>query len=133
MSDYVAQLQVAIHHVLDRLAAELEGVELTHAECNALHQLAQPRSVRELQRATGQRASTLTSVLDRLEGRGLIRRAVSDTDRRSFTISLTRSGRRAAGEVDRAFAAVNATIAGDVTPADLAGFRRVVAAIAGGR
>ena len=35
---------------------------------------------------------TLTGVLDRLEGKGLVTRVVSKDDRRSFTVKLTRQG-----------------------------------------
>ncbi|HPZ15665.1 MAG TPA: MarR family transcriptional regulator [Sphaerochaeta sp.] len=37
--------------------------------------------------------SRLTRVLDSLEARDLIARSLSDTDRRSLTVSLTKSGR----------------------------------------
>lgn len=36
--------------------------------------------------------STLTSVVDRLEKRGLIRRTISQRDRRSFCLELTKKG-----------------------------------------
>lgn len=45
--------------------------------------------------------STLTSVVDRLEGRGLLRRVISMRDRRSFGLELTEEGRRINVEHDR--------------------------------
>lgn len=128
MSDFVAELQAAVHRVLAQLGAELEPLDLTHAECNALHQLGEPQTVRALQHATGQRPSTLTSVLDRLERRGLVRRELTPDDRRSFTVALTEPGEAVAAEVDRAFAAVDAAIAEAVGAKDLAACRRVLAA-----
>src|SRR5919109_2503172 len=101
----VAALEGTVHRVLERLAAELRDLGLTQGEVNALVHLA-PRagsSVSRLQAATGQRASTLTGVIDRLERRGLVERRPNPHDRRSFTITLTAEGRSAAGRARRAF------------------------------
>jgi anti-sigma factor ChrR (cupin superfamily) len=68
----ITALEATVHRVLESLGAELEELGLTHGEVNALAQL-EPGSVRtvaELQTATGQRASTLTGVLDRLDAGG---------------------------------------------------------------
>lgn len=43
-------------------------------------------------------ASTLTSAVDRLEKRGLLRRVISVRDRRSFGLELTEEGKRAQEE-----------------------------------
>lgn len=56
--------------------------------------------------ATAQRPSTLTSVVDRLERRGLVRRELDPADRRSFRVQLTVDGRAARVRVDQAYAAV---------------------------
>ncbi|HMI70991.1 MAG TPA: MarR family transcriptional regulator, partial [Solirubrobacteraceae bacterium] len=101
----VAALEAAVHRVLDHLAAELADLGLRQAEINVLAQL-QPgaaRPVGELVAATGQRPSTLTGVLDRLERKRLVRRRVNAADRRSFTIELTPTGAAAAARVHEAF------------------------------
>jgi MarR family transcriptional regulator, organic hydroperoxide resistance regulator len=101
----VAALEGTVHRVLERLAAELGDLGLTQGEVNALVHL-EPRSgssASRLQAATGQRASTLTGVIDRLERRGLVERRPNPRDRRSFTITLTADGREAAARVRRAF------------------------------
>ena len=54
----------------------------------------QSRTVRELVDATGQRPSTFTGVLDRLERRGLIERRAYPTDRRSILVDLNASRQR---------------------------------------
>ena len=127
----VAALEAAVHRVLDHLAAELADLGLRQAEINVLAQLGPraPRPVGELVAATGQRPSTLTGVLDRLEGRGLVRRQVNAADRRSFTIGLTAAGEVAAGRVREAFDAVDARVRDAVAPADLEGFQRVLDAV----
>jgi DNA-binding MarR family transcriptional regulator len=101
----IAALEATTHRVLERLALELGDLGLSHAEVNSLAQL-EPgavRTVAELQAATGQRASTLTGVLDRLERRGLVERRLNPRDRRSFTVTLTDAGVEAAKRVGQTF------------------------------
>jgi DNA-binding MarR family transcriptional regulator len=127
----VAALEAAVHRVLDHLASELADLGLRQAEINVLAQLAPgtPRAVGELVAATGQRPSTLTGVLDRLERRRLVRRRVNPADRRSFTIELTASGERAAGRVHATFAALDERVLSDLPPAAAEGFHHVLDAV----
>ncbi len=62
--------------------------------------------MKELVQRTGQRPSTLTGVLDRLERRGLLGRTAHPRDRRSLQVVLTPEGRQARAPVDPAFSAV---------------------------
>jgi MarR family transcriptional regulator, organic hydroperoxide resistance regulator len=127
----VAALEAAVHRLLEHLAAELSDLGLRQAEVNVLAQLRPgvARSVGELVAATGQRPSTLTGVLDRLERRRLVRRRVNPTDRRSFTIALTAPGERAAARVHTAFAALDEGVLADVPASAVRGFDRVLAAL----
>jgi DNA-binding MarR family transcriptional regulator len=127
----IAALEAAVHRVLDHLAAELSDLGLRQAEVNVLAQLrpGAPRSVGELASATGQRPSTLTGVLDRLERRRLVRRRVNPADRRSFTIELTAPGERAAARVHGAFAALDEGVLADIPPAAADGFHQVLDAL----
>jgi DNA-binding MarR family transcriptional regulator len=127
----IAALEAAVHRVLDHLAAELAGLGLRHAEVNVLAQLrpGAPRSIGDLATVTGQRRSTLTGVLDRLEHRRLVRRRVNPADRRSFTIELTAAGARAADRVHAAFAALDEAVLGDVPPSAADGFHHVLDAL----
>jgi MarR family transcriptional regulator, organic hydroperoxide resistance regulator len=119
----IAEWQRVTHGLLAGLDRELSELRLSAAEINALACFTQPsRTVRELVHATGQRPSTLTGVLDRLERRRLIERRPHPTDRRSIAVHLTADGRVAADEVAAAFAAVEAGL-----PAD--DIRRVLAAL----
>jgi MarR family transcriptional regulator, organic hydroperoxide resistance regulator len=125
----IAQLEAATHRVVDHLSTALRGHGLTPGEVNALAHLRaeQPLSVAELQGLTGQRPSTLTGVIDRLERRGLARRAVNARDRRSFVLELTPEGVEAARTVEAAFAAVEARAGLDER--DVAAFHRVLRAL----
>jgi MarR family transcriptional regulator, organic hydroperoxide resistance regulator len=124
----VAAIEAAVHRVLDHLAAELADLGLRQAEINVLAQLhpGAARPVGELVTATGQRPSTLTGVLDRLERKRLVRRRVNAADRRSFTIELTPTGEVAAARVREAFAALDARVQADLPSAAADGFHRVL-------
>jgi DNA-binding MarR family transcriptional regulator len=127
----IAALEAAVHRVLDHLAAELADLGLRHAEVNVLAQLrpGAPRAVGELAVATGQRPSTLTGVLDRLERRRLVRRRVNPADRRSFTIELTAAGTRAAARVHAAFADLDERVLTDLPSSAADGFHHVLDAL----
>jgi DNA-binding MarR family transcriptional regulator len=127
----IAALEAAVHRVLDHLAAELSDFGLRHAEVNVLAQLrpGAPRAVGELAAVTGQRPSTLTGVLDRLERRKLVRRRVNPADRRSFTIELTAAGARAAARVHAAFADLDERVLADLPPSAADGFHHVLDAV----
>jgi MarR family transcriptional regulator, organic hydroperoxide resistance regulator len=120
----IAEWQRATHRLLAALDHELSASQLSPAETNALACFAgrSARTVRELVAATGQRPSTLTGVLDRLERRGLVERRPNPADRRSIAIHLTSDGHAAAEAVAAAFAAVEARL-----PVDE--IRRVLAAL----
>ena len=124
-------LQATLHRLLERLGGELRPLGLSQGEINALAQLerGRPGTVAELQRATGQRASTLTGILDRLERQGLVARGVNPSDRRSFLVVLTKPGARAAAQVERAFAALEGEALGAVPRRSVRGFYEVLAAL----
>jgi DNA-binding MarR family transcriptional regulator len=87
------------HAVIGAVAAD----DLTPSEGNALANLVDgPRTVGQLATAAGVRPTTLTSLLDRLERRGLLVRRPSPDDRRSLLVELTADGRSVARRVVRA-------------------------------
>ena len=88
------------------------------------------RSVGSLAAATATRPTTLTSVLDRLTRRGFVTRELDPADRRSFLVSLTAEGRRAAGAARAAAADLERAALAGISDADLAGFRAVTRALA---
>jgi DNA-binding MarR family transcriptional regulator len=111
----IAEWQRVTHLLLHAVEEELADLRLSAAETNALACFAgaSARTVGELVAATGQRPSTLTGVLDRLERRGLIARAPNPADRRSIVIRLTPTGTTVAARVAAAFAAVEARLPSD--------------------
>jgi DNA-binding MarR family transcriptional regulator len=127
----VAALEATVHRVLERLGAELADLGLTHGEVNALVQLepGASRTVAELQAATGQRASTLTGVLDRLERRGFVERRLNPQDRRSFTVTLTDSGAAASDRIRRTFSDLGAEALAAVPQRSAKGFFDVLRAL----
>jgi len=88
--------QVGLH--LDRHKAALHA---SQAEAHILSFLSEADrcSIAELHRSFGHKRSTLTSILDRLEQRGLVERAINPDDRRSFLLVLTRAGKPAAERI----------------------------------
>lgn len=68
----------------------LEPFELRAVDAHILAALmgAGPLSVGEVSRELGLRGSTLTGALDRLEKRGLLKRELSPSDRRSWVLAL---------------------------------------------
>lgn len=123
-------LQRATHRTLHALTATL-AIDLTPSEINTMANLAdrQPRSVRELSADTGTRATTLTGVLDRLERRGYVTRELDPTDRRSFRITLTTSGRTVARKITTAITDIETTALAGVSARQLAGYHAVIAAL----
>ena len=108
----IADWQRVTHRLLSALDDELAGLGLSAAETNVLACLAvaEAPTVRAVGRATGQRPSTLTGVLDRLERRGLVERRPNPADRRSTVVVLTARGRAAADRVGTAFDRVAARL-----------------------
>jgi DNA-binding MarR family transcriptional regulator len=126
----IIELQRATHAAGVKLEELLAEARLSQGEAHVVALLADgaAHTVGELQRDLSHRPSTLSGILDRLEGRGLIRRAVSDADRRSFLISLTRSCRTAARTVIEVLRTIEHDALEHVSARDLAGFHAVARA-----
>jgi MarR family transcriptional regulator, organic hydroperoxide resistance regulator len=129
----VIELQRATHAVGVRLEAELASAGISQGEAHVLSLLADRKRhpVGELQRHLLHRPSTLTGLLDRLELRGWITRTVNPDDRRSYLVSATVSGRRAAAAVTRANSAIEREVTGALSVRDVDGFLAVAGALSG--
>jgi len=127
----VLALHRATHATLQALAVRLAGLDLPASEINVLANLAghDPLTVGALAAATATRPTTLTSVLDRLVRRGYVIREVDPADRRSFLVSLTPAGQRAAGTVSAAVRELEQSVLIRVSPAQRAGFFAVIDAL----
>jgi|HubBroStandDraft_1064217.scaffolds.fasta_scaffold646599_2 DNA-binding MarR family transcriptional regulator len=130
----IPALQQATHATLHALAVRLESLGLTGSEQNVLAAFGgdRARAAGELAAATGTKASTLTSVLDRLERKGHAARDVDYSDRRSVIISLTPAGRRASEAVQSAMISLERSALAGVSRQQLAGFFAVTAALTRG-
>jgi DNA-binding MarR family transcriptional regulator len=123
-----------VHRATHRIGIYLDDLRepgLTQGEAHILGLLAQSgrANVAELHRGLAHKRSTLTSILDRLERRALITRAVGETARRTFVVRLTAKGRKVAQRVQRHLSALERAVAHRVSAADIKGFDKVVAAL----
>lgn len=122
-----------IHRVSRQIAIWFEErmPELAGTEGHLLSYLAPygPCAVSELVRVFGVKHSTMTSILDRLEERGLVEREVNADDRRSFLVGLTRKGRTASARIAELLEELEREIDRRITRRDMAAFERVIAAM----
>jgi len=81
-----------------------ESIAMPIGDLRALEMVEKNPSIilRDIREALGMPHSTLTSVIDRLEGRGLVRRTITERDRRSYGLELTKRGRAFRARHDRA-------------------------------
>jgi DNA-binding MarR family transcriptional regulator len=89
--------------VFQDFAREMGGLDVTPGQVGVLQVIAanQGLSQTALGRAIGIDRSTVVAVIDRLEGRGLVVRAPSPTDRRSHALRLSPRGERVLTEIER--------------------------------
>jgi MarR family transcriptional regulator, organic hydroperoxide resistance regulator len=127
----VLALQRATHHTLHALSASLADLNLSAAEINALANLGEggTLNIRQLSERTGTRASTLTSLLDRLENRGYLARELDPADRRSFRLPLTKAGQTAAAHVLAAIADLERSALSRLDATQVAGYHAVITAL----
>src|SRR5262245_6338979 len=123
-----------VHRATHRIGLYVDDLRergLTQGEAHILAMLAHsdPANIADLHRGLAHKRSTLTSILDRLAGRGLITRAVGETDRRTFVVRSTAKGRKLAQRVQRHLFALERAVVHRVSAADIKGFNKVVAAL----
>src|SRR5262249_7533671 len=121
----------ATHATLHALTAALADLDLPAADIDVLAILADGagRTVGALATATATRPSTLTSLLDRLTGRGYILRQLDPADPRSFLIPPPPPGRAGADPAAAAIADLERQALVAVTPAQRAGFHALIDAL----
>jgi DNA-binding MarR family transcriptional regulator len=88
-----------------------------------------PTPIGDLVRVFGIKQSTFTSVLDRLEEAGFLRREINPGDRRSFLIHITDGGRELAERLNGILEILEEEIRQHVGPRDLKGFHAVMKAV----
>ena len=106
------ELIFSIHRATHRIGLYIQryAPDLTQGEAHILCHLHESGdcTIADLHQAFAHKRSTLTSVLDRLEERKLIRRNISAQDRRSFVVKLTASGKKKAAGIHRQLEALEA-------------------------
>ena len=123
-----------IHRATHRIGlylANLREDALSQGEAHILALLASsgPSTIAELHRGLAHKRSTLTSILDRLVDRGFVTREVGADDRRTFLVTPTARGRRAAARVHRHLADLERAVARRITSDEVRAFKKVVAAV----
>jgi MarR family transcriptional regulator, organic hydroperoxide resistance regulator len=130
-SSIVHALEAATHRLLAHTSSQLSDLNLTTGELNVLAQYSAQSdqlTVAQLVTRTGQRRSTLTGILDRLERGRFVRRRTNPRDRRSFVVCLTARGRRAADRVVEVFTGIDNELRSRTTARAVNGFFEVLAA-----
>lgn len=103
----LTQLLAATHVVLGSLGRVATEHSLTLGGAHLIVLLPDDGDVqmKTLQAASGNKASTMSSMIDRLEERNLVTRVRSRHDRRSVEVGLTPDGRRIAADIRSALSA----------------------------
>jgi DNA-binding MarR family transcriptional regulator len=124
------ELIFSIHRATHRIGLYIQrhAPGLTQAEAHILCHLHEfgDSSVAELHRAFAHKRSTLTSVLDRLDARGWVKRESSQKDRRSFVVKLTRAGRKKAAGIHRQLESLEAGVLRSTDRRAIEAFRQVI-------
>ena len=117
---------------LGRLEEALKPVGLSAAKYYVLSQLAdaaEPIPLRQLAQEQECVPSNMTTLVDRLEADGLVRRVDDATDRRSKRAELTELGREKAAAGAEAVSAVEASFAESLSPTERLALEKVLGAL----
>ena len=127
----IPALERATHMVALWIERAFADPRLTQAEAHVLAALSEiaPCSINDLHHRFGHKRSTLTSLLDRLEERGWVRRGAHPDSRRLTLVELTKEGRMVADRTQAAVRELEARLMTHLDSADVAGFARVLSAL----
>ena len=123
----VPTLERTTHAIALWIERAFRDLQLTQAEAHILAYLAQhaPCAINDLHHSFGHKRSTLTSLLDRLEGKGWIERKPHHASRRLVQIVLTERGRQIGEQVHTALQELEKRIVSRLEPEDAAAFLRM--------
>ena len=118
------QLQVYLHN-------RVTPIGVSGTEAHVLSYLASyaPVPVGDLVRVFGLKKSTLTGLLDRLEEAGFTTRQLNPDDRRSFLVTITPRGAKAAKKIRAVLEEFETAMDAELSPSDQKAFVRLVKAI----
>jgi DNA-binding MarR family transcriptional regulator len=129
------RLILEVHRATHRIGLYLDAadppLEVSQGEAHLLAWLleAGDAPMSALHAAFAHKRSTLTSYVDRLEAKRLVRRELRPEDRRSFRVCLTSTGKSLAARVHRHLEVLEAAVLGGASERDVEGFTKVVAAL----
>lgn len=129
------RLILEVHRATHRIGLYLDAaeppLEVSQGEAHLLAWLleAGDAPMSALHAAFAHKRSTLTSYVDRLETKRLVRRELRPEDRRSFRVCLTTPGKSLATRVHRYLESLEAAVLGGPNERDVEGFTKVVAAL----
>jgi DNA-binding MarR family transcriptional regulator len=128
---YLSPIHKAVRQIALYLEPKCAALGVSPAEGHLLSYLRSyaPCPITEIVRVFGIRPSTMTSILQRLDERGLLTREPDPEDRRSVRISLTLEGRVVADRINRLVRDLESRIGTRVGQRELAGFRSVIGAV----
>ncbi len=117
-----------ITHAVALYLAGRADLDVNQAEAHVLAYLHMHGDARinDIHAEFGHRRSTLTSVLDRLETRGAIKREADPSNRRSVVVFLTAAGRTLSARIYEALREIEAAALRGCPASDLAAFARVL-------
>lgn len=129
--DFLSPLHKASRQISVHLERHMRELGVSPAEGHLLTYLRSysPAPIGELLRVFGIKQSTFTSMLDRLEKAGFVRREMNPGDRRSYLIQVTDAGAELAAELNRQLDALEDAIRRRLDRRDLQGFKAVMAAV----
>ncbi len=129
--DFLSPLHKASRQITVYLEAQTRALGVSPLEGHVLTYLGSyaPAPVGEMVRVFGIKQSTFTSLLDRLEEAGFVRREVNPGDRRSFLVHLSDDGRELAERLNHCLVTLEDEIRGLLGPRDMEGFRAVMGAV----
>ena len=127
----IPALERATHTVALWIERAFADLRLTQAEAHVLSALSElaPCSINDLHHRFGHKRSTLTSLLDRLEERGWVRRGTHPDSRRLVLVELTEEGRLIADRAQSAVQELEARLMTYLDSDDVATFARVLSAL----
>jgi DNA-binding MarR family transcriptional regulator len=128
---YLSPIHRAVRQIALFLEPKCAALGVSPAEGHLLSYLSSyaPCPIGEVLRVFGIRPSTMTSMLERLDQKGLLTREPDPDDRRSVRVALTREGKAVAERINRLVRDLEERIGTRVRPRELAGFRSVMGAV----
>jgi MarR family transcriptional regulator, organic hydroperoxide resistance regulator len=129
--DFLSPLHKASRQISVYLESRTRELGVSPIEGHVLTYLRSytPASIRDLVRVFGIKQSTFTSLLDRLEQDGLVRRSINPEGRRSFLIHITDEGKDLAARLNRLLRSLEDDIRERVEARDVKGFHAVMGAV----